>query len=1448
MTSEVDIADADDFAVAVVGLAGRFPGAADVEAFWGNLCRGVEAIRDLDPEELAASGVDPAISRSSGYLRRGAIVDGEALFDADYFGYSPREAAVMDPQQRFLLETSVEALHDAGYDAPAFPGPIGIFASAGFPQYMVRLFSDPDVIDTVGEFLVAITNEKDYLATRVAYQLDLRGPAMTVQTACSSSLVAVHLAGQSLLSGECDMALAGGVSIRVPQRVGYRVDEADGIASADGHCRAFDADATGTVTGNGVGVVVLRRLADALRDGDNIRAVIRGSAVTNDGAGKVGFTAPGVDGQARAIRTALAVAGVGPETVGYVETHGTATPLGDPIEVAALTEVFRPAAAGQWCALGSVKTNVGHLDAAAGVTALIKTVLAVQHSLIPPSLHFHRPNPNIDFAASPFFVNAKLDVWADTAGPRRAGVSSFGIGGTNVHVVLEQAPEVPARPAACGPSVLVLSARSRTALDAMTRALADRLDDEPALALPDVAWTLQTGRAHLPVRRAAVATSTREAAAALRSPGDHLTGEAHAGSSGARIVALFPGQGAQYTGMGRELYAAEPVFRQHVDRCADLLRPCLGRDVRVLLGMGGEPAAGDIDLTFTALAQPALFVVEYALAKLFESWGVRPAVLVGHSVGEYVAACLDGVFDLPDALAVVAARGRLVGELPPGSMLAVGLPAEELVARCGAGVELAAVNAPAMCVASGTVDAVEALRRELAAEEVQTRRLRTSHAFHSAAMEPALEAFREVLEGVRLHAPTERLMSNVTGGPAAEAGVDRAGYWVGQLRQPVLFADCVAQALAGDPVAFLEIGPRRTLGPLVRAQSAGVPAVESLNSGTDDVISVRRALARLWATGVPIDWPAMHDGARRRVALPPYQFDRTRHWIDPSAARRVLPRPAATGPTEYERGTAAAAAGPMSGTEREIATIWSEVLGVADAGVHDDFFELGGHSLVAGRVAARLRTSSGVDVSIRTILTHPTLGGLATAVDALRVSEPSPAPGVDAGSGERTSGPLSSAQERVWFLVQLRPETPMWMMVNTCRMRGPLDADALHRALSEVVRRQWLLRTAILYRGGRAVQEVQPARPQHLPVLDLTHLAAAEREAEVAGVASRTAGTTIDIGAGAPLVTTLLRLGPADHCLVFGFHHIVSDHWSTGVFLDELFTLYDAFHAGRPGSLPELTTQYVDVARRQQESLAAGHAEDSLAYWREQLTGAVPLELGWTRPRPAVPSFRGAALPFAFDEATSADVERLASAGRATPFMVLMTALQALLAHEAGTRDVCVGTLTANRDTPDLEHIVGLFVNPLVIRTDVDGDLTFCELLQRVRETCLDAYAHAHVPFERILRDQRVARDLSRNPLYQVALVMENSPVDRARASGLEIELDAINNETSKLDLTLAVYQEGGGPLFGFVEYSTDLFEPPAVERFLARYRRLVAAAAARPHLPTHELITRITGGVSDDD
>src|SRR5215213_9844606 len=893
--------------IAIIGMAGSFPKAPDIAEFWRLLRDGVEGISFFSEDELIASGISAAKVRNPNYVRAKGLLEGADLFDASFFGYNPREAEVIDPQQRVFLECAWSALEAAGYGSEKRPSAIGVFAGASPSAYRWNLLSNSELLEDVGFFQIALGNDRDYISTRVSYELNLKGPSVNVQTGCSTSLVALHLACQSLLDYQCDMALAGGASITLPLKRGY-LYQVGGIGSPDGHCRAFDEQAQGTVSGNGAAIVVLKRLNDALSDGDTIRAVIKGTAINNDGSGKIGFTAPSVEGQAEVITEALATAGISPDAISYVEAHGTATQLGDPIEVAALAQVFNTASSRPGsCAIGSVKTNIGHLDAVAGASGLIKTVLSLEHRVIAPSLHFSRPNPRCDLSGTPFYVPQSARPWeaGKNGEPRRAGVSSFGIGGTNAHVIVEEAPAAePSAPSRLPAQVLVLSAKSEMALEEASRRLSDHLAEHKSSAegktpdagwLADVAYTLQLGRAAMSERLAVVCRSVDEGIEALEASSQKkrvatvVRGRANANASPPRIIMLFPGQGSHYAGMCRQLYDELPVFRREFDVCIDAVKRVGGPDLRRVVTSG----LGPDEMKHTALAQPVLWAIEVALARVWEEWGVKPWGVAGHSLGEVAAAVCAGVMDLEAGARVVVRRGELMEAAGAGgSMIAVSLSEREVRTLLNTShVDVAAINAPRQCVLSGPQRAVVEVIAELNRKEIGWRELGTTYAFHSEMMDTAVAPLVEEVKRLKLSEPKLAMISGVKGTWAEPEEVTSPEYWGRQLRQPVQFSAAAEELLKslGAGGVLLEVGPGRTLCSLVqkhltpeaRKRVVLQAGLSKKDQETPEVVSLLQALGQLWVVGSEGNWETLHkDERRRRVLLPTYSFQRQRYWID----------------------------------------------------------------------------------------------------------------------------------------------------------------------------------------------------------------------------------------------------------------------------------------------------------------------------------------------------------------------------------------------------------------------------------------------------------------------------------------------------------------------------------------------------------------------------------------
>ena len=1453
MDRQVATENSDSCAIAIIGMDGRFPGARNVREFWQNLRSGAESISFFADQELEQP-VTPELLRNPNFVKAKGILEDIELFDASFFNISPREAQWMDPQQRLFLECAWSALEDAGYNVTTYQGPIAVYGGANTNSYFLsrlsELFGDP----AADSFQIHLANEKDHLATRVSYKLNLRGESITIQTSCSTSLVAVHLACQSLLTGQCDMALAGGVSIRVPQKTGYMY--APGmISSPDGHCRAFDHKAQGTLPGNGVGVVVLKRLSDALADGDNIYAAIKGSAINNDGHLKMGYTAPSIEGQADVIAKALAMAAIDPESLSFVEGHGTGTPIGDPIEVEALTRVFRKYTSRKsFCALGSVKTNIGHLDTAAGVAGLIKTVLAIKHREIPPTLHFDKPNPALDLDNSPFYVNNTLSSCADGPTPLRAAVSSFGLGGTNAHIVLEEVQQSPTGKSLRPLQLVTYSARTPAALKATASVMADFIQNTADFDLADFAFTRNVGRQALIHRRFTVAAEADELSKALRSAkATKLNGDGQSSQS-RQIVLLFPGQGSQHVGMARGLYDCEPEFRKHFDDCAETLKRARGLDVADSLY---RDLADDSDvLAQPEFALPALFIIEYALSRLWMHWGVKPAGLLGHSYGEFVAAAVAGVFNLDDAVCLASDRGRLMQKLPRGTMLSVRLPAAEVKELLTGALSISSVNSSVSSVISGPCEAIDELERVLAGRKIGSRRLPVPFAYHSPAIDSILPEYGSMIDKLTLRDPSIPVVSNLTGTWIEAGQATNSKYWMDQMRHTVQFATGLETVLNGRAALLLEVGPNQVLTTMARqhlGRNSSTVAFPSLPAqGTVlDHSTLLSTLGSLWVKGFEPDWNNFYAyEQRRRIPTPTYPFERKRYWVDVSfdvaATNGKKTEAARIGPAELDEATAAPAksngrysvqredlshayATPRNAIEERLAVIWGEVLGLESIGIDDNYFELGGDSLLATQMFSRIRETLSADISLETVLFNQTIAELAGEIQkhehTARPDSLSIRP-LDR-NGEL---PLSFAQEWLWLIHQVNPETAAYNLPAAVRLKGALQIQALEKSISEVVRRHEVLRTRFAERDGRATQIVDPAIPIRLPVVELGEIETEQREVEAQRIVTEDARLPFDLERGPLLRSFLLRLGPEDHVIILTVHHIVSDAWSTGIIIQEIATLYEIFRRGEESPLPPLPIQYADYAHWQRTHLQGEKLESLVNYWKQELNGATPvLNLPTDRQRPEVQTLRGAHKSFSLPGELSQSLRLLSRSEGVTLFMTLLAAFQTLLFRYTQQEDFCVGVPVAGRSLKESEGLIGCFINNLVLRARVSREMRFRELLIKTREATLGAFVHQDLPFAKVVEAVQPERSNAHSPLFQVIFDFRSTPREQSQELP-ELSLSGIGSEmgTAKLDLVLDIW-DAGEAIVGSMEYNTDLFDESTIALMLSHFEVLLGSIVQQP-------------------
>jgi phthiocerol/phenolphthiocerol synthesis type-I polyketide synthase E len=1323
-----------DNAIAVVGMAGKFPGANDVSEFWSNLRHGKESIVTLSDQELRDAGVSEKTLADPAYVRRAPLLDRIDEFDADFFGLPPQAAKVLDPQHRLFLQCAWHALEDAGCDPARFDGSIGVYGTSSPSGYLLHnLMShrDPNAVLAEGlnfdQFSLFLQNDKDFLATRISHAFNLRGPSLAVQTACSSSLVAVHLACMSLLSGECDMALAGGSSLCIPHHVGYW-NSPGSMVSAVGHCRPFDVRADGTVFGSGVAMVALKPLQAAIDAGDRVHAIIRGSAINNDGSAKMGFAAPNPAAQADVIAEAHAVSGIDSSTVSYVETHGTGTPLGDPIEIQGLRTAFAASKSTRAapCVLGSVKANIGHLEVAAGIAGLIKTILCLKNKAIPATLHYTSPNPELRLEQTPFVVQSKYGPW-ESDGVRRAGVSSFGVGGTNAHVVLEEAPAVPAHAGPTGPRVLLLSAKIAAGLDESRAALATVLAGPDGPDLTDVAVTLAQRRMY-DITMAAVVHDREQAVKVLRAA-EHenvVVGKsAERTQASDRIVFLSPGQGAQHVGIAQGLYDTEPVFAEHFDACAagfrDEFGPDVGLDLHALVFGGSAATLEHIDR-----AHPALFAVEYALGKLAAAYGVRAGAFAGHSIGEYVAATLAGVFDLETAIKVVSTRARLLHASPAGAMVAVALGPDALAEHLIPGVDIAVVNDPASCVVAGSDEAIRTFTRRLAEHGTLARRVRVSHAAHSSSMDAVVPEFEAFLSTVQLREPHTPLLSNVTGTwMSAEEATDPAR-WARQIRATVRFSDEIDAMLTDPNRILVELGPGGSLtGSAVRHPkwSSGHRAVRLMRhpvQNVDDRDAFLLALGQLWSAGVQVDWSPLtgpaDNGRPQLVSLPGYPFARQQHWVEP---KTHLWNGAATAATAAPGGSTNGSAARLAqgaepaGTEEVLRRVWSQCLGVRSLDRTDNFFELGGDSLIAIGIVTNA-ANEGVEITPQDLYEHPTLAGLAAAVD------------VRYAAGGLAKPPSETANPAVpptiaHFLEHGVREANSWRIPLILRLDPKVGVDDVRAVLTALTNHHDALRLQLVDHAGTWEQHI--AAPGEFGGLltrslpdDVAPASPAAREAVSEILVELASGQQ----AGAPLVAAYISGSGSDFgYLALSVHEMVADNTSREILATDLLTAFTQRLAGTEVVLPPATATWRDWSLRCAALATHPAVLDTSDFWLQSSRATLRL----ADPEITEPPHR-ADLTRLSSALTSDQTSQVDDARRrltASIEEILLAGLSRTIAQTVGE-----GLVTVDLEGPgrsvlrpdvDLRRTIGRFTTlyPAPLRCARDSDAT--ELLTSVHNT-----------------------------------------------------------------------------------------------------------------------------------
>lgn len=1451
--------------VAIIGMGCRYPGSVDgVRAYWELLRNGVDGITQLQNERWSMDEFyDPDPEKPGKMYARGlGIVDDSDRFDAELFGISPVEAVHLDPQQRVLMETTYQALEHAGQAPDTIKGSkTGVFVGICHFDYLQlqSCFGNPDLLTPYD----GLGNAHAVAAGRISYSLGLQGPSISLDTACSSSLVAIHLAVQSLRLRESDMAIAGGINLICNPSTSIIFSKAM-MLSPDSKCKTFDASADGYVRGEGCGVVILKRLSDAMRDGDNVIAVVTGTAVNQDGKSQ-GITAPNEIQQEKVIRAALADAKLNPEALDFIEAHGTGTALGDPIEIGALGAVFgNVKTRDKPLLIGSSKTNIGHMEAAAGVGGLMKLALALRHEAIPPHIHFSNPSPHIPWDEIPIRVTDKLTPWKRSGERKRAGgVSSFGFSGTNAHIILEEAPlfvasETAERLMPPARQVVNFSGKTKVALHANIRAMERFLCVQPDIDLANLAHTLRVGRAQLTERMSLSATSVADLSAQLQAYVADPTAFAGARNScpkqQPRIAFLFSGQGSQYAGLARELYDSEPRFRSALDRVAAVMAQYLDKPLLSILWGDNTQCIGD-----TRYTQPALFSVEYALAEMWKAWGVKPTMVMGHSVGEYAAACYAGVFSMEDAARLISARGRLMMDLCEGGEMVALLATEDavnaLIAPFKDRVAIAALNGPTNIVVSGDTATIAAVIAAAEQQQIRATRLDTSHAFHSGMMTPMLAEFARIANTIDYKRPSLSLVSNLTG-EVERSDIATAEYWVRHVREPVRFAQGMATLARQKMGVCVEIGPGVTLLGMGRhcIDDDAVVWAPSLRNGRADGEQLAHTVSDLWCAGVPLDWRAFDEPYQYRIAeAPTYRFQGETHWLDflpqlntvgswaqhhslVACVQGTRSRGATGQGLQLERAEANESAlqvqnadawligvAPADREARLVDVIRARIgralhLAAADIDPLAPLVSLGMDSLLVMELRGQLQAVLGIAIPASLFVEHPNVATLARNLLGWW-QEVRSVPGRHQPLMQRAHrddiSQLSFPQQQLWFLHELMPVSSAYNVAVEIRIRGALDHGVITRSFDAIVARHEILRTCFRSENGIARAIIADSLQISLPFQDVRN------SDEVASWAQHDAGTPFDPGVAPLFRARLLRVDAQNHVLLVTMHHIITDGWSFGVLLRELSVLYRALERDEPSRLPELPIQYADYAAWQRQWLSGDTLQSMLAYWQRELQGITPLELNTDRPRPRTPSFLGRRLRFELGRERAAALRALSEAHDVTLFIPLLAAFSVVLQRDSGQDDFVVGTMSANRGRLEIEGLIGLFVNALPLRVSLDGDPQVRDLFARLRERVQGAMAHQEAPFDLIVDAVQRERDGIRNPLFQVQLLLQAGIAPPA-LDDMDIEISEIDTQTAKRDLTVTLFNDGA--LTGHIEYATDLFDLPRMELLLEHLRIVLDA------------------------
>ncbi len=1427
--------------IAIIGISCKFPGAKNKDEYWNNIVNQKECIKTFSDEELSEQEHNwESLKNNPNFVKARGYLDDIDKWDAGFFNMTPKDAMVMDPQQRLWLQNTWHAFEDAGYNPYNYNGSIGVYAGSFLNTYLLNnVLRNPETYElyirgrTPEIFQSYINSDPMFLATRTAYFYNLKGPAINVQTACSTSLVAISQACTSLLGYESDMCVAGGVTVIVPQQMGYIYQEG-AIGSPDGHCRPFDIDSKGTVFGNGVGTVILKRLKDAIEDNDKIYSVIRGWAVNNDGNQKVGFTAPGIEGQYSAINMAQSFADIKADEISYIEAHGTATPLGDPIEVAALSKAFRNTTdKKQFCGLGSVKSNIGHLDAAAGVAGLIKIALSAYYKEIPATLHFKEPNPRIDFKNSPFYVVDKNLKWTENK-PLIMGVSSFGVGGTNAHVILSDFKTVRKTIKTSKPGLFLLSAKSEKSLKQMQSNLCDFLSNDKVHSKEDITYTLQKRRMHMPVRSFAVSNDKQNIKESSFNSNKY-------DSNLNELAFVFPGQGAQLPLMGEHLYKTEPFFKSILDECFSIYREISGNDLKDILFSKNTDYSEKL-LAQTYITQPALFSIEYALAKLYIHYGLSPNYMVGHSIGEFTAAAISGVFDLKSAISVVCRRGKLMQSMPTGNMASVFASSEILNDFADNQFEIAAINSQEICTISFKHENNDRVIAMLKEKELNYIPLKTSHAFHSKAFDPILDDFCNYVESFDLKEPQIPFISCLTGQIITNHQATSGRYWSNQLRNAVLFSNSIEHIGEYGNIVFLEVGPNTHLSGLIRQNkiiedksliltSLGKPSDE------DEQIKFYKSIGDLWMRGIDANFDLLYGNQQPNLAsLPLYAFEENRYWIDYTPSPTL---PYINNNSAYINDIPPKELIKNSNTDSidEFKQIWLDVFGLKEINETDDFFELGGQSLLALQVISRIKDKLQITISLKDFLDNPTIEKLKKFIGEkpeIKSNDKTTQPIEHITNLSRL--PLTNTQKRLWLIDKINGAIPSYNIPFTFDLKGSLNFDFFQKTIEILFERHHIVHASFKEENNEPYYQIHDDRKVVIKKYDISGLKNTDKEEELNKIIGENSRKTFDLNKGKLFRLCLIKYNLDEYYFHSTIHHIVFDGLSWGVFVRDFNTIYESISNIKEIALPSIKFHQYDYANWINNNNNNINLTSSETFWKENLKGINEYtNFPYDRPRSENQTGYGKNLHIVLSPDLSKKISDFSKSQNVTTFYTMLSAFSLLIRKYSGENDFCIGSPVSNRPHDFLENIFGMFVNTIPLRFKHDDITNFKDLVEYTKRISLDAISHQDLPFDKIVEIVNPERSLLYNPIFQIAFAWQNALSKPIQTSSLSGKRVSIKHGVAPFDLTFYMW-EVDGIIEGDIEYNIDILDDESIVHIKNNFEKIISEVIDKPETSINDL------------